>query len=701
MEDVEASEFVINTKPSQSRSRLVSIVSVGLAVSGVALLVTTSSGKAVSVQNDASTVSALNVVDRRVTRSGDFERNLASSPTKSPSSGLHKPTWKPSSKPVEHASKQGAALPRALVADGKPIVTANIVSDLHRLLEKKSLEKKTKSTKETTTKTKETSTKKATNPPPSPLATTETKVGHTKDASDGTTSSKDEARAEKAAELAAEKATKVAEKAEELAAKEKAAEKAAKKVADKAAEKAAKLAAKASKDPIHTKEEASEDATTKSTKVDKAAKKMVEVEEKPAYTKITAPVEDEVSTKESKSSSKSSSSSSKKSKDSKDRRGLGTLSQFDVKAMKATATVDLDALDEKSSKKEAVVVVEEVKADAPVSVSPIVDSLKETATRSKQEKAEKLDEKLSMKNQIKKASSHDHRVLASLSQFDVKAMKATATVDLDALDEKSSKKEAVVVVEEVKADAPVSVSPIVDSLKETATRSKQEKAEKLDEKLSMKNQIKKVDVNPLSPLSHFYSFTKSVMLRILPSLSSILTSLLSDIATEIAVNVKLLLNRPFFHSSIFDPQASSHDHRELQKNDADPCHDGLSPRCTPPTTKPVEHRSLAGSPTKSPSSGLHKPTWKPSSKPNEHRRLKEVASTKTAPQVAAKALKAEIVDEKKTLTSLDKTEKAQVKVDINQNQKIVKDVKVLGMRKDVTNSASQELLPPKALKKVN
>ena len=45
------------------------------------------------------------------------------------------------------------------------------------------------------------------------------------------------------------------------------------------------------------------------------------------------------------------------------------------------------------------------------------------------------------------------------------------------------------------------------------------------------------------------------------------------------------------------------------KDDADPCHDGLSPRCTPPTSKPVEHRKLAGSPTKSPSSGLHKPTW--------------------------------------------------------------------------------------------
>ena len=71
-------------------------------------------------------------------------------------------------------------------------------------------------------------------------------------------------------------------------------------------------------------------------------------------------------------------------------------------------------------------------------------------------------------------------------------------------------------------------------------------------------------------------------------------------------------------------KSSKDDRRHLTTQhlaDADPCHDGLSPRCTPPTSKPVEHRSLAGSPTKSPSSGLHKPTWKPSSKPNEHRRL--------------------------------------------------------------------------------
>ena len=72
------------------------------------------------------------------------------------------------------------------------------------------------------------------------------------------------------------------------------------------------------------------------------------------------------------------------------------------------------------------------------------------------------------------------------------------------------------------------------------------------------------------------------------------------------------------HKPTWKPSSKPNEHRELQKNDADPCHDGLSPRCTPPTSKPVEHRSLAGSPTKSPSSGLHKPTWKPSSKPAEH-----------------------------------------------------------------------------------
>ena len=58
-------------------------------------------------------------------------RKLAGSPTKSPSSGLHKPTWRPSSKPVEHSSKSsiGAALPRRKLA-GSP--TKSPSSGLHK-----------------------------------------------------------------------------------------------------------------------------------------------------------------------------------------------------------------------------------------------------------------------------------------------------------------------------------------------------------------------------------------------------------------------------------------------------------------------------------------------------------------------------------------------------------------------------------------
>jgi len=119
------------------------------------------------------------------------------------------------------------------------------------------------------------------------------------------------------------------------------------------------------------------------------------------------------------------------------------------------------------------------------------------------------------------------------------------------------------------------------------------------------------------------------------------------------------------------------------KKDADPCHDGLSPRCTPPTSKPAEHRSLAGSPTKSPSSGLHKPTWKPSSKPNEHRKLSirsekaELLAAKTASskktvedKIVIKALKSEVKDDKELLSEVDtKSEKKELKSAIKADKK--------------------------------
>ena len=61
--------------------------------------------------------------------SSKSEVKSAASPSKSPSSGLHKPTWKPSSKPNEKHSTQGAALPRRSLA-GSP--TKSPSSGLHK-----------------------------------------------------------------------------------------------------------------------------------------------------------------------------------------------------------------------------------------------------------------------------------------------------------------------------------------------------------------------------------------------------------------------------------------------------------------------------------------------------------------------------------------------------------------------------------------
>ena len=47
----------------------------------------------------------------------------------------------------------------------------------------------------------------------------------------------------------------------------------------------------------------------------------------------------------------------------------------------------------------------------------------------------------------------------------------------------------------------------------------------------------------------------------------------------------------------------------------------------------------------------------------------------------------------------DKDLKQAVKADVMQDKTLVKDIKVLTMRKDVSNTASAELLPPQALKK--
>ncbi len=107
IESMNADKQPISNRTPQNRSRMVSIVSVGLAFSGIALLVATTTMGQQRIANGSSSGTTTIVdneplMDRRVTRSGTVRRELGSSPTNSRSTGMHKPTWRPSSKPAEH-----------------------------------------------------------------------------------------------------------------------------------------------------------------------------------------------------------------------------------------------------------------------------------------------------------------------------------------------------------------------------------------------------------------------------------------------------------------------------------------------------------------------------------------------------------------------------------------------------------------------
>ena len=105
------------TGPKTFRSRMVTIVSLGLVCVGGALMVASTHGKTV-VENQMSATP----VQASLARTLSGQPKYDAVPTKSPSSGLHKPTWKPSAKPVENASKQGAALPKIMNLLETPVV---------------------------------------------------------------------------------------------------------------------------------------------------------------------------------------------------------------------------------------------------------------------------------------------------------------------------------------------------------------------------------------------------------------------------------------------------------------------------------------------------------------------------------------------------------------------------------------------------
>ena len=117
--DVEGQQEV---QPVVSRSRTVSAVSLVLVAVGGALMVASTHGGMASSASSAEASVRPASLERTLTSKGAF---TAGSPTKSPSSGLHKPTWKPSSKPVERSSYkttmllEEVAAPKAAAAGGK------------------------------------------------------------------------------------------------------------------------------------------------------------------------------------------------------------------------------------------------------------------------------------------------------------------------------------------------------------------------------------------------------------------------------------------------------------------------------------------------------------------------------------------------------------------------------------------------------
>ena len=92
----------VNEQPRTNR-KVVSAVSIGLAVFGCSMLVSNMKSTSVEIASEVTPAQPVRSLTGYIPSSS--AENLiksAGNPSKSPSAGLHKPTWKPSSKPAEH-----------------------------------------------------------------------------------------------------------------------------------------------------------------------------------------------------------------------------------------------------------------------------------------------------------------------------------------------------------------------------------------------------------------------------------------------------------------------------------------------------------------------------------------------------------------------------------------------------------------------
>ena len=151
------------------------------------------------------------------------------------------------------------------------------------------------------------------------------------------------------------------------------------------------------------------------------------------------------------------------------------------------------------------------------------------------------------------------------------------------------------------------------------------------------------------------------------------------------------------HKPTWKPSSKPAEHRELSGYKA------ASPTKSPstgmhkptwkPSSKPAEHRELSGykaaSPTKSPSTGMHKPTWKPSSKPAEHRTLSLRSEKASALKAAEKETK-ESVEEIKVSSALKMVSKT---MGMKETAEVVAEEQAPPAQSDVQTPPAQDAAP--------
>ena len=567
-------------------------------------------------------------------KSVSARRKLVGTPTKSPSSGLHKPTWRPSSKPVEHASKQAAALPRQLSGTAKEI--KELKSDIKD--EKKSLTKvDTKDEKKELKKEIKSDTKSL-----EQIKLSYDAEVHTPASSKGKQSIRDkdgEDGVDLDTEFLAMEDNRVDRK---VAKKAKAEAEEALASARPSTDSETLTATTSSKEELlpPTTTESSTDGKghTKSADPQATTKKSgVAVEDKPAYATITAKVSDTTEDKTTPKQVKTSSKDAKTSSSSKHRQLAGSPTKSPSSGLHKPTW--------KPSSKPA----EHRQLAGSPTKSPSSGLHKPTWKPSS-----KPAEHRRLETRDERAEQHDTHVAKDgedIVTYDMASSSSKGKSSKEILtppvkgsklgqvtegkdSEKSSKTEVKDSEKssktESKDSSSSSSSKIAKQIKTTDAAVKDLKKmlpiESKDEKLAFKGEIKEVKADikdekktltKLDTKDEKKDAKKEIKSEV-KSLEQIKLAFDAEATTPASAKGKPVIHDKDGEDGVdldteFLAMEDNRVDRKVAKKAKAEAEESLA--SARPST---DSRKLAGSPTKSPSSGLHKPTWKPSSKPAEH-----------------------------------------------------------------------------------